>query len=1265
MDQDSAHMVVALKVPMLKPENGNAPPIKKVVEGVETIIAPTTAEEKEQRRLLRRGLEGIQLEIHGESVSQEDVNQKFLRSLSSEWNTHTIVWRNNPEIDTLSMDDLYNNLKIYEPKVNGTSSSSTNTQNVAFVSANSSTNGAVNTAHGATTASTQATTDLQQIHPDDLEEMDLRWQMAMLTMRARRFLKNTRRKFSVNGTETIGFDKNRENTRRVVTVEITTSNALMSCDGSGYDWSDQAEEDPTNIALMAYFSTSSNSEVSTDSNCLESVEARLLVYTKNESVYEKDTKDLKREIHLREVAITELRRKLELAQKQKDEIQLTVENFKNSSKSLSKLIDCQIVDKCKTSLGYNAVPPPYTGKFMPPKPDLSFSSLKEFVNEPIVNEPTVKKPAVETSEVKANSEDEAESKPKIEKKTIQPSFAKIEFVKPKGKTDRKTTKQVEQLRNFNQRVNIVKDKIVNTDRPKAVVNVARPKAVVNAVKGNHVNDVKASACWVWKPKTKVLDHGNPQQDLQEKIVIDSGCSRHMTGNMSYLIDFLKKLMEDMLPLDFHSDKFDGKADEGFFVGYLINRNQFNGNAGTKTCDDAGKARMETVFGKDYIMLPFWTADLPFSQSSKSSLMLDSNLQEIIKEGLLQEPEKARKKKDERGIVIKNKARLVAQGYTEEEWIDYDEVFAPVARIKAIRLFLAYASFKDFVVYQMDIKSAFLYGEIEEEVYVCQPPIFEDPDFPDRVSKRKDRQDFVYQNGTIGEMSSMGELTFFLGLQVKQKEDGIFISQDKYVTEILKKFGFTDVKTASTPMETHKPLLKDENDKDIDKHMYRSMIGSLMYLNPLRPDIMFVVCACARYQVNPKASHLHAVKRIFIYLKGQPKLGLWYPKDLPFDLVAYTDSDYADGAGGRGGGMEASLDKKYTTGGKDVWNGMENLLRMKLELVLTTAKVKTVKGEVQLQALVDGKKIITTESIVKRGLQLEDAEGVDCLPNATIFKQLTLMGYEQPSGSTDNVADEAVYKELDDSLVRAATTASSLEAEQASGNINKTRSKATLNEPNPQGIGSDSGPRCQETMGDTIAQTRLLDLENTKTAQAHEITSLKLIVKKLEKKEGSRTHKLKRLYKVGRSARVIFSDEASLGNQKDASKQGRKINNIDKDAEITLVDETQGRYGDDLKFDTVTTASVEISIASPTKTIADDLTLAQTLIEIRSVKPKVKGVVIGEQSESTTRTRPQQLPSKYKGKAIMEEPEKPTKRKKIKLSMMRKLLKDFKLKCKLN
>ncbi|GJV59851.1 putative ribonuclease H-like domain-containing protein [Tanacetum coccineum] len=260
------------------------------------------------------------------------------------------------------------------------------------------------------------------------------------------------------------------------------------------------------------------------------------------------------------------------------------------------------------------------------------------------------------------------------------------------------------------------------------------------------------------------------------------------------------------------------------------------------------------------------------------------------------------KKDERGIVVRNKARLVAQGYTQEKGIDYDEVFAPVVRLEAIRL-------------------------IEEEVYICQPSGFEDPEFPDRVYKiekalyglhqalraydiifgstRKEMcTEFEKLMHKKFQMSSMGELTFFLGLQMMQKEDRIFISQDKYVDEILKKFGFSTVRIASTPMETSKPLLKEAEAEDVDVHLYRSMIGSLMYLTAFRPDIMFVVCACARFQVTPKVSHLHAVKRIFRYLKSQPKLGLWYPKDSPFDLEAYSDSDYAG----------ASLDRKSTTEG---------------------------------------------------------------------------------------------------------------------------------------------------------------------------------------------------------------------------------------------------------------------------------------------------------------------------------------------------------------
>ncbi|GJX31750.1 hypothetical protein Tco_0241605 [Tanacetum coccineum] len=392
---------------------------------------------------------------------------------------------------------------------------------------------------------------------------------------------------------------------------------------------------------------------------------------------------------------------------------------------------------------------------------------------------------------------------------------------------------------------------------------------------------------------------------------------------------------------------------------------------------------------------------------------------------------------------------------------------------------------------------------------------------------------------------------------------------------------------------------------------------------------------------------------------------------------------------------------------------------------STVKAKTNNGEVQLYALVDGKKIIVTESTVIRDFQLEDDEGIDCLPNSTIFEELTRMGSKtttwnefsstmasaiiclatnqkfnfskyilesmvrnidnlfgkflmypsvgkdfsrkvidlfptmlvqnqmregsampidlqhtptfiqpspppqktqkprklkrkdtqvpQPSGPIDIVTDEAVHKELGDRLVRAATTASSLEAEQDSGNITKTRSKATPNEYSSLGTTLGGGPRFQETMGDTIAQTRVLDLEKIKTTQANEIASLKRRVKKLEKKRSSRTHKLKRLYKVGLSARVESSDdEEDLGE--DASKQGRRINAIDADEDITLVNVQDDADNEIFDVDVLTGDEVfaeqEVAAKDVNLTV-DEVTLAQALAALKSVKPKVKGDVIKE------------------------------------------------------
>ncbi|GJS01042.1 hypothetical protein Tco_0317550 [Tanacetum coccineum] len=330
----------------------------------------------------------------------------------------------------------------------------------------------------------------------------------------------------------------------------------------------------------------------------------------------------------------------------------------------------------------------------------------------------------------------------------------------------------------------------------------------------------------------------------------------------------------------------------------------------------------------------------------------------------------------------------------------------------------------------------------------------------------------------------------------------------------------------------------------------------------------------------------------------------------------------------------------------------------IEQFWATVKAKTVNGEVQLQALVDGKKIIITESIVRRDLQLKDVEGIDCLPNATIFEQLTLIGsleYEKGrkrlfwKGNTiiPNNGDEAVNEEMDDSLVRAATTTTSLDTEQDRGNINKTQSKTTLNEPSSSGTSSGSGPRCQETMGDTIAQTRFENVSKHSNdpllVRANEIASLKRRFKKLERRNKSRTHGLKRLYRFGSSRRVESSEDEGLGEE-DASKQGR-IADIDANEDIYLVNvqTDEDMFGvNDLDGDEVIVESVDVvNTAEETRSVVEEvtavtipvsaatttttttaitdveMTLAQALAELKSAKPKADKVVIQEPEQGTT------------------------------------------------
>ncbi|GKA84874.1 putative reverse transcriptase, RNA-dependent DNA polymerase [Tanacetum coccineum] len=339
----------------------------------------------------------------------------------------------------------------------------------------------------------------------------------------------------------------------------------------------------------------------------------------------------------------------------------------------------------------------------------------------------------------------------------------------------------------------------------------------------------------------------------------------------------------------------------------------------------------------------------------------------------------RNKKDERGIVVRNKARLVAQGYTQGEGINYDE---------------------------MDVKSALLYGTIEEEVYVCQPPGFEDPQFLDKVYK------------------------------IEKALYGLHQAPKAWYETLSTYFIENGFRRASTPMEPNKALIKDEEAEAVDVYLYRSMIGSLMYLIASRPDIMFAVCACARFQVTPKMSHLYALKRIFRYLKGQPKLDLWYPRDSPFDLTRNLQQEVL-------WIQNQMLDYGFNFMNTKIFIDNESTICIVKNLVFHS---KTKHIEIRHHFIRDcyEKKLIQVIKIHT------DHNVADLLTKAfdVSRKDIRTTEISQSSGPINLVADETVYKEWEDRIERAATTASSLDAEQDSGNINRAKSIETINESNP-------------------------------------------------------------------------------------------------------------------------------------------------------------------------------------------------------------------------
>nr|GEW54319.1 putative ribonuclease H-like domain-containing protein [Tanacetum cinerariifolium] len=942
---------------------------KTLMEAIEKRFRGNTETKKVQKTLLKQQFENFT----GSNFEDLDQIHDRLQKLVSQLEIHRA------NLDEHSLDDLFNSLRIYELEVKHSSSPGNPTQNIAFVQS---------------TSPQIDNEDLKQIDVDDLEEIDLRWQMAMLTMRARRFLQKTRRNLGDNKATTMGFNMSKvecynchkkihfarecrsskynrrtvaiEPQRRHVPVETSTSNALVSqCDGiRSYDWSYQAEEEPANFAFMAIPSSSSASD--------------------HEGNPQHDLKD-------KGVTDSGFSRDFSVPRTPQQN-------------GITKRKNKTLIEAARTMLADSLLP---------------ISFWAEAVNTIfyVQNRVLVTKPQNKTSYELLHG--------------LSPS---IGFMRPFGchVTILNTLDSLGTGLTWLFDI----DSLTRTMnyQPVTAENQSNPSAGFQEEFDAGKTGDEAIQQYILFP---VWSTGSTNlENIEEDATFDgnehSAEHHESTINLSPSSNALLGEQDD---ITMKRDK--GKSHVDYFIGNRDFNKYFEDYSKDSSNDDSAAGPIVPTAGPIH-------GNSSFQYASQSHDMPKNK--DIVYSDHKNVGAKADFNNLETSITVSpipttriHNAHPISQII---EGIDYEEVFALVARIEAIRLFLSYASFMGFMVYQMDIKSAFLYETIEEEVYVCQPPGFEDLDHPDKVYKvvkalyglhqaprawyetlatyllengfhrgqidqtlfiKKQKGDIllvqIYVDGIIFgatnkdlcksfeklmkdkfQISSMGELTFFLDLQVKQKEDGIFINQDKYVAEILKKFRLTERKSASTPIDTEKPLLKDPNGEDVDVHIYRSMIGSLMYLTSSRPDIMFFVCACVCFQVTLKVSHLHAVKRIFRYLKSKPNLDLWYPKDSPFDLVAYSDSDYAG----------ASLDRKSTTGGCQF---------LRSRLISWQCKKQTVMATSSTEAEYVAGASCCVQVLWIQNQMLDYGYGEPLLSNhqmtsLEIFTELARMGYEK-------------------------------------------------------------------------------------------------------------------------------------------------------------------------------------------------------------------------------------------------------------------------------
>nr|GEU43216.1 hypothetical protein [Tanacetum cinerariifolium] len=1095
---------------------------KTLMEAIEKRFGGNTENKKVQKTLLKQLFENYT------GSSSENLDQIHDRLLPSEWKTHTLIWRNKVNLEEHSLDDFATDLvsaatSVFVVCAQLLVSSHPNIDSLS--------NAVIFLFFSSQSTSPQLDNEyLKQIDVDDYEEMDLRWQMAMLTMRARRFLRKTRRNLGDNKVTTMGFDMSKvecynfhrkgnfarecrsskdtrrtgvaEPQRRHAPVETSTSNALVSqCDGiESYNWSYQAEEEPANFALMAITSSSSsNNEVQSCSKaCLKAYDQ--LHSQQNESILQENINMLKNEVEASDNVVVILKQKLNQAEKERDDLKLKFDKFQTSLKSLTELLANQT--NSKHGLGYYSESD-YESNFMPPKPDLVFHTALiavETAHSAFTVQLSPTKPAQDMSHttrpmtfehVKPSRHSVQPVETPILADTPKPISPKT-YCSSKGK-NRKTCfvcRSVDHLikdchfhakpktpptqRNYAHRGYNKQHALFTKKHPQKHIV---PAAVLTKSKPISVTAARPVSADV----PNIM--GNPQYALKDKGVIDSGCSRHMTGNMSYLSDFqelnggyvafsgnpkggnisgkgkikiatkdetspilntfiiglenqlslkgIKRefsvprtpqqngiaerknmtlieaartmLADSILPIPFWAETVNtacyvqnrvlvtkpqnktpyellhGTGPTWLFnidsltrtMNYqpVIARNQSNLSAGFQEEFDAKKAKEEA--NQQYMLFPVWSTGSSNPQNKEGDAAFDGKEHDTEKpksainlslrsSALSGEQDDMTKKKDKGKILndisaagpivptagqnySSNTNPISADGplnsatspthgqsllrdasqphdmlerediaYSNHENVGAEADFNnletsisvspipttithkdhPVAQIIGDMSSTTQTRSMTRVIRDQDVKSAFLYGTIEEEVYVCQPLGFEDPDHLEKIYK---------------------VVKALYGLHQAPRA-----CQDKYVAEILKKFWLTEGKSASTLIDIEKPLLKDPDGEDIDVHIYS------------------------------KSDASEGFDQIIDFLNGS--------------YIAYALT------------MNPTI---YASCIKQFWN---------------TVAIKQSNDVTRLQAPVNKKKVMVTEAAI----HLDDAEGVNCLPNEEIFTALDRMGYEKPS-----------------------------------------------------------------------------------------------------------------------------------------------------------------------------------------------------------------------------------------------------------------------------